>query len=128
MADRGRVILVIDDDATITDLLTRVLTADGYTVVTAADGTSGLQLAEQHRPDLIIMDITMPDMDGYQATTRLKENPTLADVPVVFLSGKSPAEDGGRSFATGAITFLRKPLRIQQIRDIVRLALESMPG
>lgn len=119
-------ILVIDDDTAITDLIKIVLEKDGFTVIEAHSGTEGIDLAAKEKPDLIIMDITMPDMDGYAATEKLKSDDNLKDIPVIFLSGRSPSEDGGRSFAKGGLTFMRKPFSNQQIRDLVILTLQAI--
>ena len=119
-------ILVIDDDTAITDLIKTVLEKDGFTVLEANSGTEGIDMAAKEKPDLIIMDITMPDMDGYAATEKLKGDDDLKDIPVIFSSGRSPSEDGGRSFAKGGLTFMRKPFTNQQIRDLVILTLQAL--
>ena len=119
-------ILVIDDDTAITDLIKTVLEKDGFTVLEAHSGMEGIEIAAKKKPDLIIMDITMPDMDGYAATEKLKSDDKLKNIPVIFLSGRSPSEDGGRSFAKGGLTFMRKPFSNQQIRDLVILTLQAI--
>ncbi len=119
-------ILVIDDEDAITGLMMAILTKEGYTVNIAGNGVDGVASASQCKPDIIFMDITMPDMDGYQATSQIKQNPALRDVPIIFLSGKSASEDGGRSFATGGTTYMRKPFTSQQLRDMVALTLMSI--
>ena len=126
MAKENKKILVIDDDSTITDLIKSILTKEGYSVFTANCGKDGLVKAEENHPDLILMDITMPDMDGYQTTQEIKKNPSLADVPVVFLTGKSASEDGGKAFATGGASYVRKPFHNQQLRDLVNLIMSSV--
>jgi CheY-like chemotaxis protein len=120
------VVLVIDDEETITGLVKTILTKEGYTVHEASSGLEGVTTAMQVRPDLILMDITMPDIDGYEATSQIKQYPSLKNVPIVFLSGKSASEDGGRAFATGGLTYMRKPFTAQQLKDLVALALLSV--
>jgi CheY-like chemotaxis protein len=120
------VVLVIDDEETITGLVRMILGKEGYTVHAASNGLDGVTAASQIRPNLILMDITMPDIDGYEATRQIKEIPSLKNVPVIFLSGKSASEDGGRAFATGGLTYMRKPFTAQQLKDLVTLALLSV--
>jgi len=119
-------ILVIDDEESIRGLLKAVLSKAGHTVLTAEDGEQGIAVAEESRPDIIFMDITMPGMSGYEVTERLKKNPDLTEIPVVFLSGKSAAEDGGRAFARGGLTYARKPISPRQVTELVALTLESI--
>jgi CheY-like chemotaxis protein len=124
-AANGRV-LVVDDDTDIGDLIAMVLKSDGYTVFQAMNGNDGLSRAREVKPNLILMDITMPDMDGYEATRQMKADRDLRDIPVIFLTGKSASEDGGRAFATGGLTYMRKPFTNQQLRDLVMLAMQSI--
>ncbi|MFQ5453757.1 MAG: PleD family two-component system response regulator [Candidatus Zixiibacteriota bacterium] len=119
-------ILVIDDEEIITDLIQNILSKEGYQVHKANDGINGEKLAKELRPDLILMDITMPGMNGYKVTERIKSNPELKDIPVIFLTGKSPNEDGGKAFAVGGVTYMVKPFTNQQLKDLVRLAIESV--
>ena len=125
---RSARILVVDDDESIRLVIESVLSKNGHTVFTAENGSEGLKQAEKAKPDLILMDITMPDMDGYETTICLKQHPDLKDVPVLFMSGRSPSEDGGRSFAHGGLTYLKKPFHPQQLKDLVTLMLDSIPG
>ncbi len=125
-ATKVATILVVDDEEVIAGLLKKLLSKAGHTVYTAATGAEALELARQHQPKLILMDISMPEMDGYEATARIKEDPALANTPVIFLTGKSAGEDGGRAFAKGGLTYIRKPFNNQQIQDLVNLALQSI--
>ncbi|MBD3258260.1 response regulator [candidate division GN15 bacterium] len=120
-------VMVVDDDDAVRELIRAIMTKDGYKVATARTGAEAVRQADRFHPDLIIMDITMPEMDGYEATSRIRRNPRLKEVPIVFLTGKTVAEDAGRSFATGGSVFVRKPFSAKQIRDLVRLTLASAP-
>jgi CheY-like chemotaxis protein len=122
----GRTILIVDDEQLMRDVLRRVLAKQDHLVLAAASGEEALELCVENKPDLVLMDIIMPGMDGYEATARLKRLPGLSEVPVVFLSGKAPAEDGGRSSAVGGTIFLSKPFNESQIRDVVNLVLNSL--
>ena len=124
--DENKLILVIDDDDTITNLIKTILTKEGYTVKSANDGIVGVEMAQNLGPDIILMDITMPGIDGYEATKKIKQDPKTKDIPIIFLTGKSASEDGGKAFAMGGVTFMRKPFQPQQLKDLVRLALESI--
>ena len=100
-------ILVVDDDTSSRTLLARLLEMEGYTVMTAEDGVRALELAEVHRPDAITLDVMMPGMDGWTVLERLKQNPLLAEIPVVIVSA-SP--DLGIGFALGATDVMSKPI------------------
>ncbi len=119
-------ILIADDEESVRELLSTMFTKDGHAVYTAATGTEAVRIAYEKKPSLIIMDITMPEMDGYEATSRIKEDPELKETPVIFLTGKSAQEDGGRAFAKGGLTFVRKPFNCSQIRDLVDLTMQAM--
>ena len=119
-------VLVVDDDSAISDLINMVLSRDGYRIFIAGNGQEGIKMAREVQPNLVLMDITMPDMDGYEATRQMKSDPKLQNIPVIFLTGKSASEDGGRAFATGGLTYMRKPFTNQQLRDLVTLAMQSI--
>lgn len=116
-------ILVVDDEEVIVDLLRNILEREGYQVYSGRSGREAVDIAMKVHPDLIIMDIVMPDLDGYGATKLIKQNPSMQHVPVIFLTGRSAEEDGGKAFATGATLFIRKPFKHRQIRDLVRLTM-----
>ena len=103
----GLAVLVIDDDPTARDLLSRVLVKEGYRVRTAADGRAGLDAAAAERPDLIVLDVMMPKMDGWAVLSALKADPTLDDVPVVM---HTMVDDRNLGYALGASDYLTKPV------------------
>ncbi len=119
-------ILVVDDESLIVELLQRVLTKAGHTVVTATNGREALERALEARPDLVIMDVMMPEGDGYEATVHIKRHPLLRGIPVIFLTGQAIEQDRGRSFATGGSLYLRKPFTDSQIQDVVNLVLRTV--
>ncbi|MBK7143274.1 MAG: response regulator [bacterium] len=120
----GKKILVVDDDPAISGLISAILGKDGYSVIVANCGSDGVRKAGEEHPKLVLMDITMPDMDGYEATRLIKSAPDMKDIPVIFLTGRSASEDGGRAFTSGGLTFMRKPFTAQQLRDLVSLAVQ----
>lgn len=122
---RNKSVLVVDDEEIITSLVSTILTKAGYEVYTCNTGEEALKLASEKGPDLILMDIKMPGLSGYEVTSTLKKDQALANIPVVFLTGKTPDEDAGQSFKSGGATLLRKPIDSQQLKDVVQLCLES---
>jgi len=123
---RKATILVVDDEKPIADLIQKILAQEGHLAHTANTGDEAVRKAGELKPNLIIMDITMPGMDGYEATERIKASEDLKNVPVIFLTGKSAQEDGGRAFARGGAAYVRKPFSSVQIRDLVNLTLQSV--
>ncbi|HEX9011346.1 MAG TPA: response regulator [Holophagaceae bacterium] len=110
-------VLLIDDDPHLLEALTRILARDGFSVVSAQDGLEGLRLARLDPPDLVVLDVMMPRMDGWEVLKAFKADPSLADVPVVMLSILEEAE---RGLALGAIDYLYKPVdraRLTRVLD-----------
>ncbi|MDP3178416.1 MAG: response regulator, partial [Spirochaetaceae bacterium] len=104
-----KTILVIDDMADNLALI-RGLLAGRYRTLVALNGEKGLRLANsQDHPDLILLDVMMPEMDGYEVCRRLKDSPATAGIPIVFLTAKQDAEDEERGLTAGAADFLTKP-------------------
>jgi signal transduction histidine kinase/CheY-like chemotaxis protein len=110
-------VLVIDDQADARDLLEKSLSRDGYRVVTTASGRRGLELAREVRPDVITLDIKMPEMDGWRVLSELKANALLAPIPVVLVT---ILEDRNLGYALGAAEFLTKPVSRERLSDVVR--------
>ncbi|HEY4688176.1 MAG TPA: response regulator [Anaerolineae bacterium] len=108
----GRRILYIEDNPENRMLVRRVLMAEGYTVLEAADGPGGVRVAEETHPDLILMDINLPEMDGYEVTSRLKRNPALARIPVIAMTANVMHGDREKSLAAGCDGYIQKPIDI----------------
>jgi two-component system cell cycle response regulator DivK len=111
MADKldMKKILIVEDVELNTDLLVQLL-EDDYELFTAEDGAQGVALAESERPDLILMDISMPVMDGYEATRLIKTNPDLANIIIIGLSGHAMSGDIEKALAAGCDDYLTKPI------------------
>lgn len=110
-----RTILVADDDPIVRDLITFRLEMSGYEIIEAEDGESALRLAKERIPDLIIMDIMMPVINGFDATARLRADDATAPIPILLLSAKAMEADVERGFASGADDYIKKPFSPQEL-------------
>jgi CheY-like chemotaxis protein len=102
-------ILVVEDMEFNRDLVVQLL-EDHYDVLTAADGAAGLQMAEREHPDLSLMDLSLPVIDGWEATRRIKANATLHDIPIIALSAHAMMGDEEKALQSGCDDYLSKPL------------------
>lgn len=114
---------MIDDDTDICSLLALILENAGYHVLKADNGLDGLAIAKKERPNLIISDIEMPNMDGYQLCAKLQENSDLCDTPVIFLSAHQKTKDKIKGLNTGAIDYITKPFEAEEVIARVQLHL-----
>ncbi len=103
-------ILLVEDNATNRYLETFLLESSGYTVVHAANGFEALDQARMEKPDLILMDIQMPEMDGYEAARTLRETPEVAHIPIVAVTSYAMAGDRERALRLGFVGYLEKPI------------------
>lgn len=102
-------ILVIEDESTIRNDMAEILLFEGFDVLTAENGTEGIQLAIEKLPDLIVSDVMMPEMDGYEVLTALRENPLTRLIPVIFVTAMAEKEDIRTGMNRGADDYLVKP-------------------
>ena len=116
-------ILIIDDSPTETHKLTTILEANDYAVEVAEDGAEGLKSAQILLPDLIIMDVVMPGVNGFQATRQLSRNPKTKGIPVVIVSSKDQDTDKVWGMRQGARAYLVKPVEERQLLSVVNEAL-----
>ena len=123
---RSTKILVIDDEPEITDIIETFLENAGYQVKSENSSVIGIERAKTFLPDLILLDIMMPFMDGYQVCEELKKGKETSKVPVVFLTGKDARTDEGRSFEVGGDLFIKKPFSCERLLEIVKVVLLSM--
>ena len=119
-------ILVIDDEPEITDIVETYFEGLGYKVEAANSGSAGIDKAREFKPNLVLLDIMMPEITGYEVCTELKTLDSMAGVPVVFLTGRDTREDSGRSFQAGGDMFVKKPFSCERLADIVKIALSSL--
>lgn len=118
-------ILVVDDEPYLVELVQTRLRANRYEVVTAVSGKEGLEKAKREKPDLILLDILMPDMDGYQVLRQLKAGRDTRGIPVMMLTVKEWSEDIEKAIAGGAIDYIVKPFNPSSLLEKIKRALEN---
>jgi len=119
-------ILVIDDEPEITDIIETFLENVGYEVKSENSSVIGIERAKTFLPDLILLDIMMPFMDGYEVCKELKKSEATSRIPVIFLTGKDARSDEGRSFEAGGDLFIKKPFSCERLLGIVKVVLLSI--
>ena len=116
-------ILVVDDEVNITQILEFSIGAEGYEVVTAANGEEAIDKARREQPDLIILDVMMPKIDGYEACRILKANPLTKGIPVVLLAAKGRDIDKRLGYEVGATDYIIKPFSPNKLIDRIHQLL-----
>lgn len=119
-----KVILVIEDDETMRNAMKRIFEMDGFTVKLAADGTELSTVLDESAPDLILLDIGLPWLNGFELGQMLKEHKDLKKIPLVFVSGKTGEDDIKRAFELGADDFIKKPFEIEKLKKTVATLLK----
>jgi two-component system cell cycle response regulator DivK len=118
-------ILVIEDNEWSRDMLARRLSRRGYQVITAADGKRGIAMAHNQRPDLIVMDMSLPEIDGWEATRRLKADPATRSIPIVALTAHAMASDRKRAMDAGCDDYFTKPVDFENLVRGLEAFLEA---
>jgi DNA-binding response OmpR family regulator len=118
-------ILAVDDEPNILLSLEYILEAEGYDVKVARDGEEALQLAEELRPDLILLDVAMPRMDGYDVCRQLRQSQTLSSIKVVMLTAKGQPLERKKGLAVGADVYVTKPFSSDELLETIRAALST---
>src|SRR3954465_5798510 len=121
----GQRVLIIDDSDSIHALVRARLKDEPVELLNAADGTAGLELARAKMPDLILLDVDMPDPDGFEVCRRLKADAETRDVPVIFLTGASSTERKRQGLELGAVDYITKPFDPAELRARVRASLRT---
>lgn len=116
-------ILYIEDDPSNRLLVRRILEAEGYSITEAVSGRAGLEVAARMKPDLILLDINLPEMDGYDLARRFREMPGLQQVPILALTANVMKGDRERSLEAGCDGYIQKPIDVDRLPDQVRAAL-----
>jgi len=116
-------VLVIDDEPVVRQLVNRLLSAEGYEVIEAPYGQAGYQMAVSEKPNIILLDLMMPVMDGFEVLSKLKSNPETRPIPVIILTAKIDAESERRCMRSGAEDYIKKPWGPGEIGDRIAMAL-----
>jgi DNA-binding response OmpR family regulator len=119
MSGADRVVLVADDDEDILLLVRTVLEREGYEVIAARDGAEAIAAALQRRPDIAVLDVAMPELDGLEVLRRLRAEATTTDVPVVLLSARVQEDDVKRGYDNGANAYVQKPFSPRELTERV---------
>jgi len=121
-------VLIADDDPTILMLLRVNLEMEGYEVVSATDGIEAVELASEQAPDLVILDIMMPRMDGLEARSKMLEIPELSQIPVIFLSARAQQVDIEKGMGSGATEYVTKPFDPPDLMSTIERILRLTKG
>ncbi|WP_421774543.1 hybrid sensor histidine kinase/response regulator [Gracilimonas sp.] len=124
MKPEESLILIVDDTPANLRLLSHVLSKEGYEHIEASDGREAMELAEKHEPDLILLDIMMPDISGFEVVKSMKSNQLLEDIPVIFLSSLSDTEDKVQGFKYGGVDYITKPFQKEETLARIRTHLQ----
>ena len=118
-------ILIVDDSPTELHVLTQMLEREGYQTITARDGEEGIEVARSQQPDVILMDVVMPGLNGFQATRRLTRDARTRQIPVIIVSTKGQVTDREWGMRQGAFSYLVKPVDAGSLLEQVRSALTA---
>jgi CheY-like chemotaxis protein len=121
-------ILVVDDDENILSLERTILEQKGFDVTAAAGGAEALRILADQVFDLVLLDVMMPEIDGFTVCRKIKEDPRLKDIPVIFLTAKGGGEALAEGFESGAVMYINKPFTANKLLTIVNTMLESQSG
>lgn len=117
-------ILYIEDNPENRLLVKRILEAEGYSVIEAADGLVGLEIAARMQPDLILLDINLPEMDGYDLARRFRDTPGLQQVPILAITANVMQGDRERTLEAGCDGYIQKPIDVDRLPEQVRAAMQ----
>lgn len=113
-------VLIVEDNGDMRDFLRRVLARHGYAHVEAADGLEGMDIARRDHPDLILMDMSLPELDGFEATRQLKADPSTRNTPIIAVTAHARPADEKRAMEAGCDAYLSKPYSLREFLDIVQ--------
>ena len=121
----AKTVLVVEDDTNTAALIALYLERDGFSPVTAGDGAAGLRLARRHRPDLVILDLMIPEIDGWEVCRRLRQD---SEVPVIMLTGHGSERAAKEGIEYGAFDYLTKPCELEDLAEKIREAVRQGGG
>ena len=119
------IVLIVDDSPEALGFLTEALEQTGFSVLIATSGTAALNIVDRITPDIILLDAVMPGLDGFDTCLRLKANPAMSPVPVVFMTGLTETEHVVRALEAGGVDYLTKPINIDELRARIRVHLTN---
>ena len=122
----SKTVLVVDDEPGLVEMLQAGLELEGYRVLTALDGPVGLRLAREESPDLIILDIAMPGMSGWEVLDHIESSPETAGIPVILLSALTANSDMIRGLEKGALDYITKPFAFTHLLNVLHMMLEKL--
>jgi chemosensory pili system protein ChpA (sensor histidine kinase/response regulator) len=125
---RARIAMVVDDSLSVRRVVGRTLERHGWVTVMARDGVEALELLEAGEADVIVTDIEMPRMDGFELLSSVRARPALAETPVIVLTSRSSDKHRGRAFELGADAYLVKPFQEQELIETVQRAARTAPS
>lgn len=125
MTGRSIHVLIVDDDVVNLELLQAVLEGEGFRVSAASDALSAIQLAGSEQPDIVLMDVQLPEIDGLEATRRLKSDENTASIPVVAVTAHVRADDQERCLSVGCVRHVAKPIDTRLLPDLIREILRE---
>lgn len=118
-------VLVVDDEPEITEIVETFLTEYGFQVKVENVSSEAVTVARKFKPDIILLDIMMPGVDGYDVCQQLKGDSEFSSTPIIFLTGKDRDDDMGRSFKSGGDMFIKKPFSCERLLEIINIVLMS---
>jgi CheY-like chemotaxis protein len=121
-------ILLVEDNEMNRDMLSRRLTRNGFEVAIAVDGQQGVEMATSEKPDVILMDMSLPVMDGWEATRRVKADPATRAIPVIALTANAMVEDREKAMAAGCDDFDTKPVELPRLLEKIKSQLQRGGG
>ncbi|HIK34272.1 MULTISPECIES: response regulator transcription factor [unclassified Thermosynechococcus] len=119
-------VLIADDDPGIRLLVSRFLESEGYCCLTAGDGAQALEMIHRYQPHLLIVDIAMPNMNGYELVRQVRQHPSLRLLPVIYLTARTELEERIRAYRTGGDVYLSKPFDLNELAAVVRNLLDRV--
>jgi len=117
-------ILLVDDQVQNLQLLVEVFAGSTYEIMASKSGEDALRIAAEELPDLILLDINMPDMDGFKVCKALKKDPLTSDISIIFLSAQNSSVDESKALSIGAVDFISKPFSVDIVKQRVKIHLE----
>ena len=120
MNDYSKKILIVDDNEDSRDLVVKVLKNKGYQMVEAVDGEDALEKAESENPDIILLDISIPKLDGYEVTRRLKSREKFRNIPIIALTAHAMKGDKEKALEAGCDGYISKPINVHELPDQIK--------